>query len=245
MTRMTVSFGGGSIDHHRALRAGVFLVWAGFFAWLRLSGEMTRYLGPRTYWVVTLGALVLGAAALVQLATLQSRAPSSGISLGDAAGALVLVLPLLLVLAVPRAELGSLAASRRDVGDTAASAAFAGPPAPRAEISFVEIHYGSLSGEYAASAGMSEGIEVDLTGFVTEDDALPTGYVELTRFYVSCCAADAIPYSAWVRLPEQMDVPPEDTWLQVNGTLAQRDGRWTVDAVAATTVEAPETPYLY
>ena len=40
-------------DRRRLARGLVLACWAGFFAWLHLSGEKTRYLGPRTYWVVT------------------------------------------------------------------------------------------------------------------------------------------------------------------------------------------------
>ena len=39
------------------------MAWGALFAWLWLSGESVRYLGPRTQWVVPVGALGLTLAA--------------------------------------------------------------------------------------------------------------------------------------------------------------------------------------
>jgi uncharacterized repeat protein (TIGR03943 family) len=56
---------------------------------------------------------------------------------------------------------------------------------------------------------------VTLTGFVSEDPAITDGFV-LSRFVMSCCAADALPLSVHVRWYE--DPPAVGEWVTVTGT---------------------------
>lgn len=231
-------------DRRRLARGIVLTCWAGFFAWLHVSGEKTRYLGPRTYWVVVFGAIVLGAAAVAHLVTAR-RAPARRLEPRDAAGIAALLVPLVAVAAVPSAELGALAASRKTSGAGAGAVGAIAPPAPDAgdEVSFAEIHYASESDEYAGEAGIAEGMEVELTGFVTHPPGLPDGTLGLTRFHVSCCAADAVPYT----VPLVLDPAgtSDDEWLEVTGRLALREGVYVLEPERVTAVDAPEDPYLY
>ena len=231
------------IDRRRALRAIVLLCWSGFFAWLWISGEMTRYLGPRTYWVVIFGAVSLGAAAVAHLVTLRRSEGTTGIVASDAAGALVLLIPLLAVLIVPNAQLGAQAASRKASSGGFAAASLLPIPDPGEEISFREIHYASESAEYAGAAGIASGVEVELVGFVTHPAGAP-GTFSLTRFYVSCCAADAIPYSVPISAPAG-EGRSEDDWLRVTGTLVDTPDGWLLEATEISASEPPEEPYLY
>lgn len=231
------------IDRTRALRGVVLATWAGFFTWLWISGEMTRYLGPRTYWVIVFGAVALGAAAAGHLVSLRSGSHPRPVTRGDALGAVVLVLPIALALALPGAQLGAQAASRKASAGGFAAASLLPVPDPGEEISFREIHYGSESAEYAGAAGIAGGVEVELVGFVTHPAGAP-GDFSLTRFYVSCCAADAIPYSVPITAPTG-EKPPEDDWLRVTGTLVDSPDGWVLEATDVAPSEPPEDPYLY
>lgn len=229
------------IDTRRALRAFVLGAWAAFFGWLWLSGEMTRYLGPRTYWVVVFGSVTLTLAALGHLWGIRGRpfAPERS----DLWGAALLLLPLVAVVAIPNAQLGAQAASRKASAGGFAAAALLPVPEPGGEISFREIHYASESDTYAASAGIVGGIEVELTGFVTHPDG-GEGTFSLTRFYVSCCAADAIPYSVPISVPGAAD-RPDDSWIRVQGTLTDTGDGFVVDAERIEPTSPPRDPYLY
>jgi uncharacterized repeat protein (TIGR03943 family) len=232
------------IDRPRLARGLTLACWAGFFAWLHLSGEKTRYLGPRTYWVVVFGAVVLGAAAAAHLATAR-RGNGRGLGAREAAGIAALLVPLLAVAAVPSAELGALAASRKISGAGASSVGAIAPPVPEPgeALSFVDVYYASQSEAHAAQAGISAGMEVELTGFVMHPRDLPAGTLGLTRFHVSCCAADAVPYT----VPVVMDPEShgDDTWLEVSGHLVAVDGVYALDPTVAKVVETPADPYLY
>lgn len=224
------------------LRGAVLAVWAGFFLWLGLSGEVTRYLGPRTYWVVWFGTIVLALAALSHALSLRSgeREP---IRRSDVAGAVLLVVPLLALIAVPNPDLGALAAARKSTGlSTFAASAPSVANAVPGKLDFAEIHYASESAEYAAAIGAREGAEVELLGFVTHPKRAPQGTFALTRFYISCCAADAIPYSVYIRSGDDHD---DDVWLRVKGRLAIMDQTFVVDPSSVVVVDKPKTPYLY
>ncbi|MGH2700230.1 MAG: TIGR03943 family putative permease subunit [Actinomycetota bacterium] len=228
----------------RLARALVLALWALFFGYLWASGEMVRYLGPRTYWVVPFGCLTLGAAAAAHLVTLRRSEDARPPSRGDLVGIAVLMIPIIAVLAVPRAELGALAVSRKATG-AGATAGLVAPPAPNEgqPPSFIDVHFANESDEYGATLGIEEGTRLSLVGFVSETGD-PSGEFVLTRFYVSCCAADAIPYSVTVLPSERADYST-NTWLRVAGSLERDGDGYRLAADSIETVPQPENPYLY
>jgi putative membrane protein len=224
-------------------RAIVLAAWAAFFAALWLTDETTRYLGPRTSWVVTFGTITLcGAAVVYGLAALRTRHRAQALSVREALGLLVLLVPILAVLTVPRAELGALAAKRKTTNRAVASQRPTG-----GEVSFAEIDYARYSPGFAEEAGIKPGRHVQLIGFVVTSSDAPGGAFELGRFYISCCAADALP--TLVAIDPAGVAPrsshPTDTWLRVSGRLARRGDEFIVRAEAIEPAEAPENPYLY
>ena len=237
---------GPKVDAQRALRAALLAAWSLFFVWLWVTGERARYLGPRTYWVIPFGVAFLGGAALVHVLTMRSRAPRRA-SVSDLVGSALLVAPLIAVLIVPSADLGALAASRKatSTGLDAGAPSIEGVE-PIENPTFIDIHHADQSARYGDVIGVTEGTEVRLVGFVTHDpDLMVEGtHFTLTRFYVSCCAADAIPYSVAVRGGEGAGYPDEE-WLEVSGPLEERVGRLVVAAESVRRVPEPEDPYLY
>ena len=90
--------------------------------------------------------------------------------------------------------------------------------------------------------GIVDGFEISLVGFVSRSAETPEGAFDLTRFYVSCCAADAIPYSVAVVDGPDPDV---DEWLRVSGHLEQRGSAFVLVAEDVVEIGEPEDPYLY
>ena len=236
-----------NVDIRRLMRAFVLGAWALFFAYLRISGAMTRYLGPRTYWVVTFGAIALGGAALAHVMTLRAPGRRTRPTLGELSGAAVLLIPIAAVSMIPSAELGALAASKKLSSAGGGQVGVFAPQAPEAgaAISFAEIHYADQSADYAAQAGIVEGTPVRLVGFVTHDPNAPEGGFALTRFYVSCCAADALPFSVRIRPPPRFGDPQENDWVEVSGDMARDENGFYLDGKEAAEIPEPAVPYLY
>ena len=217
----------------RVLRGVVLTAWGAFFIWLLVSGEVYRYIGPRTQWVVVFGAIALGAVALAFWFRPAHH------ERGNAIGAMVMLLPIVAVLLVPKPSLGSLAASRKLSGGPVVSLQ-PQPLGPGEEVSFPEIEYASESSEYAAINGITDGYEVTLTGFVTHPDGMP-GDFALTRFAIFCCAADVVPHSVPVDASRDY---PNDKWLSLTGTLEEREGTFVVVADSIEEVPEPDDPYI-
>jgi uncharacterized repeat protein (TIGR03943 family) len=234
------------MSNSRLARAIVLTLWSGFFAYLWISNEMVRFLGPRTYWVVPFGCITLGAAAFAHFVTLRRDRKAGAtterrMSRGDLIGITALLVPIVAVIAVPQAELGALAVSRKVTGAGATSSLVA-PPAPDAgrPPNFIDVHYANDSDKYATALGIGEGTALNLTGFVSATNG-PNEFT-LTRFYVSCCAADAVPYS--VRVLGPGSDYPDNTWLRVDGVLESDGDQLKLAAGAIEEVDEPDSPYL-
>jgi uncharacterized repeat protein (TIGR03943 family) len=230
-------------DPRRIARAFVLTVWTSFVLWLLVSKEVYRYIGTRTYWVVVFGAVTLAITTIAQLATLRTARPPTKVTLRESAGLAALLCPMLAVTIIPTPSLGASAASARSAGGVLSSDVLI-PSAPdgTGEVTFVDIHYASASEEYAAALGIADGFPIELVGFVTHGAGTPASGFTLTRFSVSCCAADAIPFS--VPVDARGDFP-DDTWLRVSGTLREEEGRYVLRAEETERVPEPQDPYIY
>lgn len=232
-------------DPHRVARAAVLVVWTAFFLWLLLTGEVYRYIGLRTHWVVVFGAATLAIATVAQLVSLRSSKPPRGLALREVAAFALMLCPVLAVVLIPAPSLGALAASTKATGGILSSDALV-PAAPQQGegVSFVDIHYASESERYAADAGISDGYRIELTGFVTHPSGTPEGSFALTRFFISCCAADAIPYSVRVD-PGAGATYPDNTWLTISGALYKQGDQYVLRPSAVHKVPEPKDPYIY
>lgn len=226
------------------VKAGVLLAWAAFFVWLLASGEMYRYIGPRTYWVVIFGAVCLSAVAVANLLlvmTAEIERPPPRQLLGFFAA----LIPIVLVVLIPKPSLGSLAASRKVSGGIVSAAVQPSAADAGGEIGFQEIGYASESLEYASALGLTDGYPVELTGFVSDVQAgIAQDTFPLTRFSIFCCAADAVPYTVPVRAPEPATTYPRDTWVEVQGALYLEGETWVLRADRIEEVAEPTNPYI-
>lgn len=221
-------------DWTRTLRAVAIAAWGGFFIYLWASGRATTYIGPKTWWVVALGAITLPAVALAYLwgARGHKRSPSVR-ELGTNG---LLVAPILFTLMVPAPSLGALAVENKRTKNVAAplEAAIEG------DIRLYEIAWAAESAEYASYNELGEGTPVDFVAFVS-NELDKQGELEVSRFMVGCCAADANAFS--VKITGASDIPI-DTWVQVKGKLTGTPGEnLKVAADSVTKVAQPDNPY--
>lgn len=95
------------------------------------------------------------------------------------------------------------------------------------------------------------GEAVDVKGFVIYPEGWPEGYLMVSRFVLTCCAADAYPVGLPVKLTDgktRTDYPV-DSWLAVRGEMTTEtlDGRrqLAIAPTEVTQVEEPKNPYEY
>ncbi|MDQ1516329.1 MAG: hypothetical protein QOE80_2159 [Actinomycetota bacterium] len=161
----------------------------------------------------------------------------------------LLVAPILAIAVVVPRPLGAFAANRAAATLLTPTRADFGPlPAPSVPGAPVDLSLRDFAGRAIYDHGRSlQGTPVRLVGFVTPD-ARGGGFL-LTRFIVTCCAADARPLRVAIRgVAEPWPAP--DTWLEVTGiwhpeTRTAEDQRPPVlDAGQVRSIPAPANPYL-
>ena len=225
----------------RALGLFVLGSWCGLFWFLMLTDRVSLYLSPRTAWVVPVGAAILSMAVLGRVLSLRVE-ETRPIARRDALGAALIVFPVVALLALPPASLGAFAVSRRS---TLVGAGFSGSTGDisEGELSLLDVASGLRSREAMDVLVARAGEKVDFTGFVALESGAPADQFQLTRFLISCCAADAL--SVQVRVA---GAPPgqfkNDEWVRVTGTFLPLGREVIVNATEVEKVERPEEPYL-
>lgn len=225
----------------RIVATVVLTTWAAMFWFLLVSGRSALYLSTRVAWVVPVGAAVLTIAAVGRAASI--RAPDKEILTGrDVAGSTLLLVPAVLILALPPASLGSFATERRS------SFVSAGFVSSVADIESGELTLADVAGAVRSDEAMRAliaraGAEVSFTGFVARERGMPADEFLLSRFVISCCVADAL--AVQVRI---VDAPPgelrNDQWVRVTGALYPLGSEVVVSATSVERVSRPERPYL-
>ena len=230
----------------RNLRILVLLSWSAFLGWLWLSGQVLGYLGPRTSWVVTFGAIALTVATVgYMLTSSRSGDAERPVATRQVLASFAMLTPILMAMMLSGSSLGALAAANKlsargvDLASLAESLS-----SGNSEVSFLQIRAASDSPETAESLGIQTGQQVTLTGLVMEANRDPSAPFELGRFYITCCVADALPVSVSVYPTLDKGRYSKDDWLEVKGALAQQDGKLVVEAESVDPVPQPSNPYL-
>jgi putative membrane protein len=228
----------------RTVRAIALLAWGALFGWLWLTGESVRYLGPRTQWVVPVGAVGLTLAAVGYLRATRERLSSRPRAL-ELAGLGALLVPILAAATLADAQLGSLAASNKLSSRGIDPSALARLATKEAHvIGFLQLNAAGRDAGLSRELGISEGTPVRLVGFVSSEPRAGTPF-ELSRFYITCCVADAVPVGVRVAPGTVRHLRLErDDWLDVTGVLTQGRREWIVRALRIEHVDAPSDPYL-
>jgi len=215
-------------------RSVLLAVLGGTAVWLWSSGEALNYVRPGL--VPLLGAsgvVLLGLALLPPMGLLGGHAADHPDHHRARVGWLLLV-PVLVVMLVQPAALGSYAVSSRSVVPGGGDGAF--PPLGAPVRGAVPMSMAEFVTRAVRDPDQSlAGVRVRLVGFVAPSQGKEGGY-RLTRFVIFCCAADAEALQAVVR----GDPTPRarDQWLEVEGT-------WQPRPPAAEDDPSPPPPALH
>jgi uncharacterized repeat protein (TIGR03943 family) len=93
------------------------------------------------------------------------------------------------------------------------------------------------------------GQPVNVDGFVVYTPNLPDRYLTLTRFVITCCAADAYPIGLPVQLTQSRSSFPPDHWFRVKGKMMTEtlNGKRqsVIQASELKPIPEPSNPYAY
>jgi len=132
------------------------------------------------------------------------------------------VLPALAAAVLANAQLGALAASNKLSSrgiDSAALARLASRDAK--QIGFLQLNAAGRDGGLTRELGLGDGRSVELTGFVSDTGPVFT----LSRFYITCCVADAVPIGVHVSAGRRGAKLAKDDWFDLTGVLARGASR--------------------
>ncbi len=239
------------------------LMALGLFLYSRFwNGKLFFYIHERFVWLIifaAIGLIVIGGSYSYRAAQPQTDDHDhdhdhhhdghkhSHFSWGSIA---LLMLPVALGLFVPPKPLGASAMVNRDV--SVESLTSASSPDSNEVISKPKDEKNILDWlidfRTAQDQSRFEEEQVKVVGFVYRDERFNEEQFMVSRFVVSCCAADAAPIGLVVQWPTGADLIA-DQWVEVEGTLTIQPfaGEETplVIAESVTPTDVPERPYLY
>jgi len=215
--------------------------WAGLFWFVLVTGRTGLYLSSRTAWVVPLGGILATVAAVLRLASARTTRPEHL----DARGSWtlgVVVLPVVILLAMPPATLGTYAVGRRS-GFVGSGVSASGGSLASGELTLLDVAAAQSSAAGRAALQQRAGEAVTFEGLVTLESGAGPGEFKLTRFIITCCVADATIAQVTV-----VDAPPgplqDNDWVRVTGRLYPLGDEILLDASAVEPIPEPERPYL-
>jgi uncharacterized repeat protein (TIGR03943 family) len=235
----------------------VTLVAMGLFLYSRfMSGKLLFYINERFVWLTllaALGCILVGMSYRYRPAHSHNHDHDHGdhhhgkLSWG---GLSLIVLPIILGLLVPPKPLGAAAMVNRDVSIESLTSAAAPEVSsvlakPKREKNILDwlIEFRSSSDIDAFTDQQAK-----LVGFVYRDDRFAEDQFMVSRFVLSCCAADAAPLGIMVHSPESAGLA-DDQWVEVKGhfEIGQFSGEELpiLMAETITPTDIPAQPYLY
>jgi uncharacterized repeat protein (TIGR03943 family) len=231
------------------------LISMGLFLYSRYAGgKLLFYINERFVWLTLLAVVGF---ILVGLSYRQRSA--HGEHHGDHshghltwAGLILVVLPIVLGVVFPPRPLGAAALGSRDVSVESLSSATAPDRGrviskPKGERNILDwlVEFGA-----AKDVAQFTGEEAELVGFVYRYPGLEEDMFMVSRFVISCCAADATPMGVIVRWPDAKDFQ-DDAWVVVQGHFEPGTLKGEpmpvplMIADSVTPTEVPRQPYLY
>jgi len=93
------------------------------------------------------------------------------------------------------------------------------------------------------------GQKVNVQGFVVHSPELPDQYLTISRFAITCCAADAYPVGLPVKLTQSRRAYSPDTWLEIAGQMITENlagkRQLVIQARSLKPIPEPKNPYAY
>ncbi|WP_319406537.1 TIGR03943 family putative permease subunit [uncultured Desulfosarcina sp.] len=225
----------------------LFGIWSASLLYLIASQRYTAFLRPGFRLLLVLAHFI---AMGFMIAAMPGERPSR-LDFSGVLRAVVLLVPILFLMTMPEATLGSRAFKNRFVGTAGITAALPGPPAPPPRGIYRSDRELTVFNLFL-NPERFEGQRVTFTGMMLHDEQLGKYFggrdTAVFRFLINCCAADALPLAVAVDSDRARKMA-NDQWVRVEGIfhLCQIEGDAVpvVEDAAVQPVDAPKFPYLY
>ncbi len=244
---------------YRQIQASLMATLGGYLLWSVATGSIFLYINERFLPLIVFGglaALVLAVGAWPWHADHHQHdhdhdhdhdhhhdAPVPAWSI------VAVLVPLALALLIPAQPLGANAISTRGIsnnitltasGDVAAKLEI--PPDQRSILDWVRTY------NYSSDPTEFNGQTAEVIGFVYRDPSLTNTQFMVSRFVVTCCAADGTALAMVVNWPQTASLT-ENTWVRVRGPVeaAYLNGQPIprINAEVVEEVAQPDHPYMY
>ena len=227
-----------------------------FFASKAANGQLTWYINSRFVPLTIMGILFLAVMAQVVFTEIrrsrkhEMEHPEYHHEHAHASVSLwVMLIPLAIGLLIPARPLDSSAFSTKGfntsaplVSSSSSASIFETESQERSILDWLKLF------SYQDDVAQFVGQEASVIGFVYFDEALTSDQFYVSRFVISCCAADGFAIAMPVRWEGAADLQ-QDSWVLVRGNIESIDlgGQRTPMIVAATVqaVDIPDQPYLF
>jgi uncharacterized repeat protein (TIGR03943 family) len=161
----------------------------------------------------------------------------------------IMLIPLLIGILIPAKPLDASAVSAKGlttssplISSDSSSQLFETESEQRNVLDWVKLFY------FEQELNPYIGQQASVVGFVYFDERLPEGQFFVSRFILSCCAADGYAVGMIVEWPEAASLE-QDTWVQVKGPVDavtfENGASPLIRAESVEPVPQPDQPYLY
>jgi uncharacterized repeat protein (TIGR03943 family) len=235
--------------------------WGSLLLKYWFTGKMNILLHPDYLWLAISAGIFLTVLAVLKFTQLMSRiiapnqvrgfAPSEHVSLfkPGVGSAIMLFVAIVGFQFTPR-PFASAVALQRGITDTLSMTrsqpqAFRGNTAPEERSIIDWVRTLNVYPEPDAYKGQPVNVE----GFAVHLAEFPDNYLTISRFVITCCAADVYPVGIPVKLGESRLTYPADRWFQVQGRMITETHNGirqvVIEAESVTEIPEPANPYEY
>ncbi|BBB90282.1 MAG TPA: TIGR03943 family protein [Methylomusa anaerophila] len=251
-----------SLDMDAVVRSTILLGFIAWFFYLNFTGQITLYIHPRFVTMTELTVYFLIPLFLLQAGKIIGQdKPTASSCCHSHSGKWVyipFIIALLLAFLVPTNSLDAKLVENRGLNSKVpakSSADLSGISRPLAKelsqsrtIQVTDKNYTEVMSEIQLFPADYIGKEISMTGFVFRSSALLPNQLDLVRYVITCCSADALPYGVLCEIKDA-DKYEDGKWLQVQGVIQM--GKYedqtvgTVKVVSAKEIVPPENPYVF
>lgn len=236
-------------------------LWGLVLLKLWLGGQLHLLIHPAYHWLTIFAGIALSAIALVKAAELlqktsrqnsRTRSPQAEhlSFFPPGLGSCILIFTAVLGLIIEPTVFVSATALQRGVNDflpitQSQPQSFGQVTRPEDKTIIDWVRTLNVYPEPDAYSGQ----KVNVEGFVVHSPVLPDNYFTITRFVMTCCAADVYPVGLPVKLETSRDRYPQDTWLAVQGEMITEEfsgkRQLTIQPSSIEEIPVPANPYHY